>query len=280
MMRRLSHAGGADVETQPLEEVATQSADEVFASIEVALASRAAEEIFLQARLDVAERDLASATELALRAVARWGMGDTLFSAASLPTERLHTAPELRAQAERLLRQSYNAVCALLERRNKAVIAVAEALLEHEDLEGDEFALILHRAETPTHAEMTALASVAEAALFGAPAAIDFQAPAPHLIGPVAPGAPADERPDSAGAAEQTPQTAPAPRRTAPRPPGASGPSAFAASPSQELRADRVVDRAILRAPLRQTILRKTDPNLPAVTSANGAGGAGGAGGD
>ncbi len=267
MSRRLSEPGAGFVETQPVEEIVTQSADEVFASIEVALASRAAEELFLQARLDSAADDLANATQLALRSVAQWGMGDTLLSAPSLTPEQMYADPALRTQTEALLRQAHDAVRALLEQRSKAVIATAEALLERADLDGDEFAQALRQAETPTHAEMTALASVAEATLFGAPAAIDFQAPAPHLVGPVASGA----RMNGDGVNGT-------PTQTAPRPLSADAPPAFAASPSQELRADRVIDRAILRAPLRQTILRKTDPNLPAVTSVNGANGANGAG--
>jgi cell division protease FtsH len=274
MIQRSGQPGAGFVETQAMEEIVTQSADEVFASIEIALASRAAGELFLQARLDCAADDLANATQLALRYVAQWGMGDSLFSA-SLTPERLYADPALGAQAEALLRRAYDAARALLEQRSKAVIAVAEALLERADLDGDEFAQALRQAETPSHAEMTALASVAEATLFGSSATIDFQAPASHLVGPVAPGATANRaRMNGNGR-----NGASAPAQTAPRPLSADAPPAFAASPSQELRADRVIDRAILRAPLRQTILRKTDPNLPAVTSANGANGANGAAG-
>ncbi|HET9111945.1 MAG TPA: hypothetical protein VFN78_14040, partial [Ktedonobacterales bacterium] len=267
---------------KPLEEIVTQSAEEVFARIEVSLASRAAEELFLQARLNGVGGDLANATQLALQYVAHWGMGDTFFSAAAtMAPERMYTDPALREQAERLLRQAYNDVRALLERRRKAVIAVAEALLEREELDSDEIEQLIHEAETPTPEQVAALASVAEAALFGAPAAIDFQTPAPHLIGPVAPAVPAapatpaqpSQQPQQVAeaSASEEPQPAKAPT---PRPPTTLAPAAFAASPSQELRADRVIDRAILRAPQRQTILQKTDPNLPTVNGTNGASGA------
>ena len=104
-----------------------------------------------------------AATQLALRSVAQCGMGDTLFSAALTP-EQMYADPALRAQTEALLRQAHDAVRALLEQRSKAVIAVAEALLERGDLDGDEFAQALRQAETPTHAEMTALARLLSAA--------------------------------------------------------------------------------------------------------------------
>ncbi len=272
IVKRLGAQNEAFVEARPLEEIVTQSAEEVFARIEVALASRAAEELFLQVRLNGVGDDLAAATQLALRYVAQWGMGETFFSTAALMApDRLYTDPALREQAERLLRQAYNDVSALLDHRRNAVIAVAEVLLEREELDSDEIEQLVHQAETPTPAQMAALASVAEAALFGASAAIDFQAPEWRLIDPASPAAAS-----AADAAEQTPQPAQTrtPRFTAPKPPNAGAPAAFAASPSQELRADRVIDRAILRAPLRQTILRKTDPDLPAVSGANGANGA------
>lgn len=285
IVKRLGSSGEAFVEAKPLEEIVTQSAEEVFARIEVSLASRAAEELFLQARLNGVGGDLANATQLALQYVAHWGMGDTFFSAAAtMAPERMYTDPALREQAERLLRQAYNEVRALLERRRKAVIAVAEALLEREELDSDEIEQLIHEAETPTPAQVAALASVAEAALFGAPAAVDFQTPAPHLIGPAIPVLPATPaQSGQAGQSEQPGQRAsqPQPARVeqtpAPKDPPTFAPAAFAASPSQELRADRVIDRAILRAPQRQTILQRTDPNLPTVNDANGANGSNGA---
>ncbi len=276
IVKRLGSDGEAFVEAKPLEEIVTQSAEEVFARIEVSLASRAAEELFLQARLNGVGGDLANATQLALQYVAHWGMGDTFFSAAAtMAPERMYTDPALREQAERLLRQAYNDVRALLERRRKAVIAVAEALLEREELDSDEIEQLIHEAETPTPEQVAALASVAEAALFGAPAAIDFQTPAPHLIGPVAPAVPATPAQQPQQVAEASASDEPQPAKApTPRPPTTLAPAAFAASPSQELRADRVIDRAILRAPQRQTILQKTDPNLPTVNGTNGASGA------
>lgn len=242
----------------------SRSAEEIFAAMQIALASRAAQEVFLQARLTNAADDLAEATALALGAVARWGQGDSLI--ATPPTqsdERLLADPTVREPVERLLRRAYEATRALLERRRAEVIALAETLAEREDLDGAEVAELLRTANSPSPGRLSALNSVAEATLFGTPVAPDFQTPAPHVIGPVAPTAPATSAPQPAGGAK-------------PRVSRASGPSAFAASPSQELRADRVIDRALLRAPLHSRGARRTDPNLPAVSkgasgAANGA---------
>ena len=264
IVKRLGSSGEAFVEAKPLEEIVTQSAEEVFARIEVSLASRAAEELFLQARLNGVGGDLANATQLALQYVAHWGMGDTFFSAAATAApERMYTDPALREQAERLLRQAYNDVRALLERRRKAVIAVAEALLEREELDSDEIEELIREAETPTATEVATLASVAEAALFGAHAPVDFEPPAERLIGPVAPEAAASAPVAATSAEEEAAST--------PVAPAALSPTTFAASPSQELRADRVIDRALLRAPRRRPNPTRADPTLPAVNGANGA---------
>lgn len=257
--KRLGSSGEAFVEAKPLEEIVTQSAEEIFASIEVSLASRAAEELFLQTRLNGVGADLANATHLALQYVAHWGMGDTFFSAAAtLAPERIYTDPMLRGQAERLLRQAYGEVRGLLERRRKAVIAVAEALLEREELASDEIEQLIRASEVSALDQVAALSSMAEAALYNAPVA-ELQPSTPQLISPAA-SAPAmssvDAGPRSAG------EIAGAFSSMSP------GPAAFAASPSQELRADRVIDRAILHAPQRPPERQATDPNLPTANPA------------
>ncbi|MGH2504326.1 MAG: hypothetical protein ACRDID_17600, partial [Ktedonobacterales bacterium] len=242
------------------QEMTPRSADEVFAAMQIALASRVAQEVFLQARLTDAADDLAEATALALGCVARWGLGESLIATPLAQSdERLLAAPTMREQVERLLRRAYEATRALLERHRAEAPALAEALAEREDLDGAEVAELLRTANSPAPGHLSALTSVAEATLFGTPVAPDFQTPAAHVIGPVAPTAPAASAAQPTGVA-------------GPRVSSASGPSAFAASPSQELRADRVIDRALLRAPLRSRGARRTDPSLPAVSrGANGA---------
>jgi len=159
--KRLDSGGEAFVSYKPREEIVTQSADEIFAEIETLVASRASEELFLQTRLNGVGGDLHRATQLALHYVAHWGMGDGFFSAAAtMAPERLYTDPTLRREAEELLRQAYTAVRALLDEHRAAVIAVAEALIEREDLNHDEIIDLIDRAEGET-----LVASIAESAL-------------------------------------------------------------------------------------------------------------------
>jgi ATP-dependent Zn protease len=146
--KRLDTHGEAYVQPKPMEEIVTESADEIFEHIEVCLASRAAEEIFLNTRLNGVGGDLHQATQLALRYVAHWGMGDSFFSAAAtLSPERMYTDPVLRMEVESVLRRAYGEVRALIERHRAAVIAVAEALISREDLTGEEIEQLIRQAE-------------------------------------------------------------------------------------------------------------------------------------
>jgi cell division protease FtsH len=158
--KRLDSGGEAFVSYKPHEEIVTQSADEVFADIQTLLASRASEELFLQTRLNNVEGDLHRATQLALHYVAHWGMGEGFFSAAAtLAPERIYTDPALRREAEELLRRAYTEVRDLLDQHRAAVVAVAEALIEREDLNHDEIIDLIEEAETPP------IITIAQAAL-------------------------------------------------------------------------------------------------------------------
>ncbi len=172
--KRLGSSGEAFVAYKPLEEIVTQSADEVFAEMETLLASRASEELFLHTRLNGVGGDLHRATELAFHYITHWGMGDEFFSAsATMAPERIYTDPITRREVEALLRQAYTEVRVLLERHSAAVIAVAEALLEREELESDEILALINQAEAP------ALAEIATAALGSVPVVTPGESPAP-----------------------------------------------------------------------------------------------------
>jgi cell division protease FtsH len=165
--KRLGSAGEAFVAYKPTEEIVTQSAEEIFAELETLLASRAAEELFLQTRLNGVGGDLHRATEIALHYVTHWGMGSTFFSApATLAPQDVYTDPQLRAEVETLLRTAYTSVRSLLEQHRAAVIAVAEALLVREELDSDEILALISQAEGPQ------LHDIAETALAGVPAAL------------------------------------------------------------------------------------------------------------
>jgi cell division protease FtsH len=115
--------------------------------------------LFLQARLNGVGGDLARATQLAFQYIAHWGMGDGFFSAAAtMAPERIYTDPVTRREVEVLLRRAYAEVRTLLEQHRAAVIAVAEALLQREELESDEILALINHAEAPGLAEIAASA--------------------------------------------------------------------------------------------------------------------------
>jgi cell division protease FtsH len=275
IVKRLGSSGEAFVEAKPLEEIVTQSADEVFARIQVSLASRAAEELFLNARLNGVGGDLANATQLALQYVAHWGMGDTFFSAAAtMAPERMYTDPALREAAEKLLRDGYIAVSELIERHRKALIAVAEALLEREELDSDEIEQLIREAEAPPQEQTAALAGFAASAL---------AAVAPSFAPPALLGAPATPPPATVDAIPVADLAAePAPVMPASGANGSNGtnghalvaepvaepesiaaPAAFTATPAQEPRPASVVDRALLRAPRLTYPIQRPIPHTP-----------------
>jgi ATP-dependent Zn protease len=153
--------GGAEafVESKPLEEIVTQSADEIYADIQVSLASRAAEEIFLDAQLNGVGGDLHAATQLALYYVTAWGMDGQFFSAsATLDPETIYTRTDVREKVEALLQRAYRDVYALVDRNRAATAAIAEALIQREDLDSDEIAELIRNAERPSYAEIAAAA--------------------------------------------------------------------------------------------------------------------------
>ncbi|HEV8192965.1 MAG TPA: AAA family ATPase [Ktedonobacterales bacterium] len=176
--KRLGTDGEAFAAYKPMEEIVTESADEVFADIQTSLASRASEELFLETRLNGVGGDLAYATQRALHYLAHWGMGDEFFSAmATLAPERMYTDPVLRKEVEALLRKAYTEVRALLDTNRAAVIAVAEALVQREELDGDEILTLIAQSESPD------LSSIAAAALAAVP-------PVPALSQPMVTGTP------------------------------------------------------------------------------------------
>jgi ATP-dependent Zn protease len=153
--------GGAEafVESKPLEEIVTQSADEIYADIQVSLASRASEEIFLDAQLNGVGGDLHSATQMALFYVTAWGMDGQFFSAsATLDPEAIYTRTDVREKVEALLQRAYRDVYALVDRNRAATEAIAEALIQREDLDSDEIAELIRNAERPSYAEIAAAA--------------------------------------------------------------------------------------------------------------------------
>jgi ATP-dependent Zn protease len=130
------------------ETVKTSSKEEVLARIKVCLASRAAEELFLDVQLNGVAADFAQATEEASRFIGMYGMDGTLISYASLTSQYSGIGvPNLINRVEDLLQKQMKEVKRLFEEHSEAVIAVAEALIERDELVADEIKQLIDEAD-------------------------------------------------------------------------------------------------------------------------------------
>jgi ATP-dependent Zn protease len=130
---------------KPKEEIYTMTKDELLAHIQVSLGSRAAEQLFLGIEMTGASGDLQNATRLAGAYIAMYGMNGSLYS--NLAFNEAQPDPKLKREIERLLDQQFAKVKAFLDDHRDEVIAIAEELLEKEDLTGDDVIDILNDLE-------------------------------------------------------------------------------------------------------------------------------------
>lgn len=151
------HDIGAEalVGRKPIEEIHTWTKTEIIASIQISLASRASEQMFLGAGEEMAgaSGDLANATRMANYMVNYFGMDGSLVSAAGmgggnpfLPDGT--TSRSGQRDIERLLDQNFKRVKSLLEDHRAAVVAVAEGLIERHALIGDEVYQLVDEADS------------------------------------------------------------------------------------------------------------------------------------
>ncbi|MBV9172455.1 MAG: AAA family ATPase, partial [Chloroflexi bacterium] len=128
------------VSTKPVEEIHTQTKDELLAHMQISLASRASEQIFLGPGEEMAgaSGDLANATRIAEYMVKMLGMNGSLVSyGGGLSLSPLGGgAPTGGREVDRLLDVNFKRVKMLIEENRPAVVAVAEALIEKHALMG------------------------------------------------------------------------------------------------------------------------------------------------
>jgi len=131
------------------ETIVTQNKEDVLARIQVSLASRAAEELFLDVSLNGVTGDFASATELATRYVGIYGMDGTLTSYIPfLATGGGVTGvPKLTERVEAILQSQFKAVKRLFQEHREAVMAVAESLIERDELVAEEIKQLIDEAD-------------------------------------------------------------------------------------------------------------------------------------
>jgi ATP-dependent Zn protease len=136
---------------RPKETVITSSKEDIQARIQISLASRAAEEMFLDVNLNGVTGDFASATQLAVMYVGAYGMDGTLSSI--LAFQQLSgigsgmPIPKMAERVEAVLQTQMKAVKQLFHEHSESVIAVAEALIEREELIADEIKQLIDEAD-------------------------------------------------------------------------------------------------------------------------------------
>lgn len=126
---------------KPKEEIYTMTKDELLAHIQVSLGSRAAEQLFLGIEMTGASGDLQNATRLAGAYIAMYGMHGSLYS--NLAFNEMQPDARTKREIERILDQQFAKVKAFLDQHHDEVVAIAEELLEKEDLTGDDVMAIL-----------------------------------------------------------------------------------------------------------------------------------------
>jgi len=136
---------------RPKESIKTLSREDVLARIQVMLAARATEELFLDLNMTGVTSDLEHATQLAAAYVGAYGMDGTLISYAAFAnpltgTGTMHV-PDLVERTEGVLQSQFKAVKHLLQEHSEALIAVAEALIERDELIAHEIKALIDEAD-------------------------------------------------------------------------------------------------------------------------------------
>jgi len=136
---------------RPKESIKTASREDILARIQVSLAARASEELFLDVNLNGVTSDLENATVLAGLYVGAWGMDGTLtsFAAFSNPLGGGSPGilPDFSKRVEAVLQSQMKAVKRLLQDHREALIAVAEALIERDELVADDIKQLIDEAD-------------------------------------------------------------------------------------------------------------------------------------
>jgi cell division protease FtsH len=149
---------GALVAWKPTEEIHTRTKDELLADIQIALASRASEQIFLGPGEEMAgaSGDLASATSIAEQMVKLFGMNGSLMSIGGTVSQFGAGGDGPSTDVDHILNQNFKRVKMLLEEHRGAVIVVAEALIEKHALMGDEVYELVAQGRGPTNGHANA----------------------------------------------------------------------------------------------------------------------------
>ncbi len=138
------------------EERFTRTRTELIASIQISFGGMTAEELFFGESGTGPGGDLAMATKVAAQMVGTYGMANSLVSFEAMEAgpvahgivSKVLADEESRGAVERLLNQAKADVRALLDENRHLVVALRDALLEREELVGDEIVDVLEQART------------------------------------------------------------------------------------------------------------------------------------
>jgi hypothetical protein len=130
---------------KPEEEIHTRTKDELLNRLQISLASRAAEELFLNIQMSGVTGDLASATGLAAYMIGAYGMDNSFYSNLAFGMQSM--GPDMKPRIEAILNEQFRNVKKLLELNKEAVIAIAEALILRNELTDIDVNEILARVE-------------------------------------------------------------------------------------------------------------------------------------
>jgi ATP-dependent Zn protease len=137
------------------EERFLQTRSELTALIQIALGGMAAEEIFFGEPSSGAASDLRAATDAACHMVGSYGMVHSLISYEALETtgyanlvSKVLTSDEGRTEVDRILTEARAEVGRVLRAHRQVVEALRDALLERDELVGDDILRVIHAAES------------------------------------------------------------------------------------------------------------------------------------
>lgn len=162
------------------EEIHITTKEELLIDIQIYLASKAAEIVFLGTETNGMGGDLPGASYRALQYV-RCGMGGQLFT---LWNEQ--PTPHERQQAERVMQQQFQAARQLVEKNKPHVHAIVEALLVKEELLGEEVEEIVARIDAEVGRTSGRIVDLPTPALPAPAPETQEQRPAPTQVGTAA----------------------------------------------------------------------------------------------
>ena len=147
------------VGSKPIQDLYTQTKEDMLQNLYVCLGSRAVEELKHGMQMTGFSGDLQTATAITLHMIGAVGMGTDMISYASIG---MGTSPVVINQAKELTKLSYRLVKEFLNRNMDAVNALSDALIEQGDIDGPEVIRIVREnakflPEVPLHEALAEL---------------------------------------------------------------------------------------------------------------------------